>query len=219
MAAIDPSAAPKAKKNSDLPPRATLKIIFDPEGPDSEDEDDEEDMDDEQLGLMGEDEDESSSDDEDTNGGPSDPAKSKKARREAAAEQIKKALEKNDPDSDEEMDVDSLPKTNGLVSKKKKGKAKASEKDEESESDDGDDEEPSLGVEELVLCTLDGNKVYDNDSTLVPLLTSRTELPTTIGHCDRRGSNSVFQSIRGLRCVPHRQLHSGFFRKQHSSRL
>ena len=169
MAAIDPSVAPKDKKNGNVPPRATLKIIFDPEGPDSEDDDDDddEDLDDEQLGLMGEDEDESSSDDEDTNGGPSDPAKSKKARREAAANQIKKALEEIDPDSDEEMDVDSSPKTNGVVSKKKKGKAKALEEDEESESDDGDDEEPSLGVEELVLCTLDGDKVHDNDSTVV----------------------------------------------------
>ena len=167
MAAIDPSVAPKDKKNGSVPPRATLKIIFDPEGPDSEDDDDDEDLDDEQLGLMGEDEDESSSDDEDTNGGPSDPAKSKKARREAAAKQIKKALEEIDPHSDEEMDVDSSPKTNGLVSKKKKGKARASEDDEESESDDGDDEEPSLGVEELILCTLDGDKVRDNDSTLV----------------------------------------------------
>ncbi|KAL8848542.1 MAG: hypothetical protein Q9221_006431 [Calogaya cf. arnoldii] len=114
MAAIDPSAEPEhtGTTNGEIPPRATLKLIYDRSNQ-MDDDDDDEDLDGSEDGsdgqdflkaLMGgqdsaeedededEDEDESSSDDEDVNGGPSDPARSKKARKQAAAEQLMKAL-------------------------------------------------------------------------------------------------------------------------------
>ena len=188
MAAIDPSATPK-KTNDEAPPRATLKIVFDPEGPDSDDDDDDDvDLSDVGMGL---DEDElelSSSDDEDTNGGPSDPARSKKARKEAAAEQIQKVLAENGVDSDDEMDVDGSPKTNGVVSIKSKGKATASKQDEESISEDEDDDDGDVdfhGVEELVLCTLDPAKVLLPLRFSIHLLTPHPELPATSRHCRR----------------------------------
>lgn len=106
MAAIDPTAEPEhtGTANGETPPRATLKLIYD-RSSQIDDEDDSEGSSDEQDYLKAlmegqdsdgededEDEDESSSDDEDVNGGPSDPARSRKARKQAAAEQLMKAL-------------------------------------------------------------------------------------------------------------------------------
>ena len=159
MAAIDPGAQPdqSANANGDAPPRATLKIIYDPNGPGQDEESDEDSEDEDYLkGLLegaGSDEDdedeESSDDEEEKNGGPSDPSKTKKARKQAAVEQMMKALAEND--SDDEMD--DAPAANGELSKRKKGKAKATDLDEEETSDEDDE------MEELVLCTLDPLKV------------------------------------------------------------
>lgn len=169
MAAIDPSATPTyiGTANGDTTARSTLKIIYEPsnlntsEGSDTgsdeekylkallQDRDSEDD----------EEEDESSSDEEEKNGGPSDPSKTKKARKQAAMEQMMKALAENDND---EMDLDSTSRTNGTLSKAKKGKAKATEKDEE--SSDEDDDQGLDTMEELVLCTLDPTKVSNRRS-------------------------------------------------------
>ncbi|KAL8683510.1 MAG: hypothetical protein Q9186_000550 [Xanthomendoza sp. 1 TL-2023] len=170
MAAIDPTAAPEhtGLANGDAPPRATLKLIYDrnnlidddesDDGSDDQDylkalmegrESDEEDEDDE------DDEDESSSDDEDVNGGPSDPAKSRKARKQAAAEQLMKALA--EAVSDDEMEIDGI---NGLSAKKRnkgKGKAMSESEEEHSEEEDGED---GADMEEVVVCTLDPQKNY-----------------------------------------------------------
>lgn len=157
MAAIDPSASPRhsGTANGDTPARATLKILYDPNDP--LDEDDSSQGSEEFLrmeSLIGDDdEEELSSEDEERNGGPSDPSRSNKARKQAAAEQMMKAIAEND--SDNEMSVDSDPLTNGALSKLKKGKGKATEEDEEG-SDDEDDVD---GLDELVLCTLDPDKV------------------------------------------------------------
>lgn len=159
MAAIDPSKVPEKTKDG-APPRATLKIIFDPDGPDSDDDEDDEEFDRVNLGLEDDDLELSSSDDEDTNGGPSDPARSKKARKEAAADQTQKILAENGVDTDDEMDVDGSPKTNGLLSKKRKGKGRATEGDEGEESSEEEaDDESDLEAEEMVICTLDPSKV------------------------------------------------------------
>ena len=157
MAAIDPSAPPKysGAANGDTPARATLKIIYDPTGPLDEDDssqDSEERMYMESL-IRDDDEDESSGEDEEKNGGPSDPSKSNKARKQAAAEQMMKAVADNL--SDDEMNIDGDSKTNGVLSKINKGKGKATEEDEE-DIDDGNNID---GLDELVLCTLDPNKV------------------------------------------------------------
>ena len=110
MAAIDPTAEPEhtGTINGAIPPRATLKLIYDRSSQNDDDDDDDDDSEDSSdrqdflKALMegqdsdgedeDEDEDESSSDDEDVNGGPSDPARSRKARKQAAAEQLMKAL-------------------------------------------------------------------------------------------------------------------------------
>lgn len=172
MAAIDPTAEPEhtGTANGDTVQRATLKLVYDRSGPSDDDDsegDSEDDAADQELlrkllqgkGSDEDDEDEededdeSSSDDEEINGGPSDPSKSKKARRQAAAEQLMKAL--METGSEDEMDVDGV---NGASSiKRNKGKGKAmSEEDEE----DSEDEEDESNMEEVVVCTLDPQKNY-----------------------------------------------------------
>jgi FK506-binding nuclear protein len=159
MAAIDPSADAIEGDGDHKTPRATLKIITLAE--DDEDDDDWEDEDGDDVdslrarlreaGVLGSEDDSDLSEDdesvEETNGGPSDPAKSKAAKREALAKKLKEEA------AAEEMEIDQM--TNG----KSKGKAKAvngdiSEDDSEGDSEDGVDVD-----EELVLCTLDPEKV------------------------------------------------------------
>ncbi len=162
MAAIDPTQPPETDSEGNVPsvPRATLKLIK------TRGEVDEDDLDDEEAGeylesLLAneeddeEDDDEEEEEEEEANGGPSDPAKSKKARREAA---LKKLLEA-DEESDEDME-DAEAKANGV----KKGKEKASDDDEE-DSDDESDSDDGFDLEEYVLCTLDTERV----STFSPL--------------------------------------------------
>lgn len=162
MAAIDPTAEPQhtGSVNGDVPPRATLKLIYDRSDPADDDEDSDSDSidhDDMMKMLTGE-EPESSSDDEDVNGGPSDPAKSKKARKQAAAEQLIKALAETQSD-EEEMDVDGV---NGFPPKtRNKGKGKAIAPLDEDDSEDEDDEDDE-NLEEVVVCTLDPQKVGFN---------------------------------------------------------
>ncbi|KAL8715676.1 MAG: hypothetical protein Q9225_006322 [Loekoesia sp. 1 TL-2023] len=170
MAAIDPSAEPEhtGTVNGDTIPRATLKLVYDRSGS-ADDEDSEagsEDGADEENFLKAllqgkesdeddeDEEDESSSDDEEINGGPSDPSKSKKARRQAAAEQLMKALA--EAESEDEMDVDGV---NGASSKKRnKGKGKAMSEEDEEDSEEEEDDDSRM--EEVVVCTLDSQKNY-----------------------------------------------------------
>jgi FK506-binding nuclear protein len=101
MAAIDPTEAPEVdeKANGTTAPRATLKIVR----TQSSDEDDEEDNEEYMRALLAEsDSEEDSESEEEANGGPSDPAKSKKARKQAALEQLMESI--NNADSDEEME-------------------------------------------------------------------------------------------------------------------
>jgi len=171
MAAIDPSAeAEESGVTPGHPPRATLKIIREPllAGFDDDSEDDDSDFDPEEMDriLMGgvdmDDDEDDSKDDEDTKGGPSDPAKSKKARKQAVEDQLRRELAG-------EMEVD-LP--NGVKSKSKgKGKSANAELDDdedEDEDEDEDDDDDSLDdddddsideLEEFVICTLDPEKV------------------------------------------------------------
>ncbi|KAI9673871.1 MAG: peptidylprolyl isomerase fpr4 [Caeruleum heppii] len=184
MAAIDPSAEPQSEStNGKGPARATLKILR--QGGFDEISDEDSDEEDEYLrGLLGEDSDE---DDEESidqmTGEPSDPAKSKKARKQQAMADIKKALEE---DSDNEMELDGP--ANGVSGKpskgdKGKGKAKATDEDEEDE-EDSDDEGEELEVEEFALCTLDPEKNYQQP------------LDITIGERER-----VFFKVSGTHTV------------------
>ena len=151
MAAIDPTV-----QALDGPARATLKLIR-VQDDDEDDEDDDFDPDNiEELraklladGVLGSDDDSEDEESEDEkNGGPSDPQRSKQAKRDA----LQKKLQE-DADA-EEMEIDQLSKS--VNGSKGKGKALVSDDDDDSEDSDlDDDDEP----EELVLYTLDPDKV------------------------------------------------------------
>ncbi|KAF2083638.1 hypothetical protein K490DRAFT_76412 [Saccharata proteae CBS 121410] len=153
MAAIDPNAEPLVDETlpKGIPPRATLKIIREQtDGEDDDEDDDDDDIDAIRARLQGvvsDEESDESDDEEEKNGGPSDPAKTKKARAEAALKKIMENL--GNEDDDMEIDEES--------GKKSKGKAPALDDDDESD-EESDDE--GVEVEEFVLCTLDPQKQY-----------------------------------------------------------
>lgn len=153
MAAIDPSAEPEFAGSAinSTTPRATLKLIRRPLGSEDDSEDDDEDDENMRALLNGDmdDEDDESSSDEEANGGPSDPSKSKKARKEAAVKALKDAIE----DSGKNTEL-----ANGVNGAGKKGKGKAIALDDADEKM-SDDEDLEDGDEELVICTLDSSQV------------------------------------------------------------
>lgn len=159
MAALDPTEAPEADEDGNIPaiPRATLKLVRH-KYPDLDDED-------EYLQQLmangGEDDDEEDSDidsDDEPNGGPSDPSKSKKAKAEAALKKLIEAAQ-DEEDSDEDMADDADGKTNGVSKAAKKGKEPATSSDDDDESIDTEE----LDMEEFVVCTLDTERVSDRD--------------------------------------------------------
>jgi len=155
MAAIDPGVSRFRPISEGPAHRATLKLVREAISDDDESDEDYDDVDAIRGRLAGaisdeEDEDEEDEDsDEEKNGGPSDPARTKKARKEAAMREIKKLLEE-----EEEMDLDDAP--NGVNgTKANKGKGKATDLDEDS----SEDEDLEREMEEFVICTLDSEKV------------------------------------------------------------
>ncbi|KAH0426699.1 FKBP-type peptidyl-prolyl cis-trans isomerase [Colletotrichum camelliae] len=157
MAAIDPTEAPEADNDGNIPavPRSTLRLVKQRFGDDLEDDGDDE-IDEEYMKALiaANDDDEDSDDDDEPNGGPSDPAKSKKQKQ---ADALKKLIEaaQEEEGSDEEMGD---AKANG---KSKKGKAKASDDDDEDEeSEEDSDDEEGLDLENFVICTLDTERNY-----------------------------------------------------------
>ncbi|KAI1420617.1 hypothetical protein F5Y12DRAFT_108068 [Xylaria sp. FL1777] len=159
MAALDPTEPPEADEDGNIPsvPRSTLKLIRKRASLDG-------DLDDDYLEqLMAGDDDEDSDEDDDDdepNGGPSDKAKSKKAKAEALKKLIAAAEAE---DSDEEMDDDDA-KPNGKGNKKGKEPATSSDDDDESVSSS------DMEIEELVVCTLDTERNYQQplDITIGP---------------------------------------------------
>ncbi|PPJ53870.1 hypothetical protein CBER1_03238 [Cercospora berteroae] len=181
MAAIDPSAEPEGEEGQ--PARATLKIIRQALTEDYSDDEDEEDFDIEELErMLGEQGDsDEDSDEEEANGGPSDPAKSKAARKAAAQKAIEQLIAEQD---DDDMDVDEKPNgVNGKKSAKALGKRPATDdEDSDDEEIDSDDEEE---YEEFVICTLDPEKHYQQP------------LDITVGENERvlfkvSGTHSIF---------------------------
>ena len=184
MAAIDPSAAPEhtGTLNGDTKSRATLKLVYDANPGQDSDFDSDEGSDEEEdylkallAGRESEDEDEDeepSSDDEEENGGPSDPSKTKKARKEAAMQQLMEALETQNENEDE-MEVHKSAKVNGVIKQSKvnngKGKGKATAEDLEDENLEDDTEDSIDGMEEVVVCTLDPEKVGNHCRTFFAL--------------------------------------------------
>ncbi|KAF2850283.1 hypothetical protein T440DRAFT_555199 [Plenodomus tracheiphilus IPT5] len=158
MAAIDPTAAAQIdEENQTL--RATLKLIRIPMDFDDEDDEDDEDMDidDSDIeaiaarlraagALPDGDSDMSDDSESEANGaGPSDPTKSKAAKKAAITKKLQEELE-------DEMDLDAK-KPNGVNGK---GKAKVTDEDSSDEDDFEEDDEP----EEFVLCTLNPDSHY-----------------------------------------------------------
>ncbi|KAJ0419448.1 hypothetical protein BJY00DRAFT_302187 [Aspergillus carlsbadensis] len=141
MAAIDPDETPDFEDDSSRRPRATLKIVRPPPGLDLDEDEDDDDYED--------DEDEDSDDDEEFNGGPSDKEKARKLRAAAALKEMEEAMEEDDSDDGEEFDL------KAAISKLVKGKAPATDDDDEDdESDEG------LELDEMVICTLDPERNY-----------------------------------------------------------
>jgi FK506-binding nuclear protein len=178
MAAVDPDAAPEFEDDVDSskPPRATLKIVRPPPGLDFDDEEDDDDYEEDEGDESDED-----SDDEEVNGGPSDKEKAKKLREAAALKDLEEAMEEDDSEGDDdEIDI------KAAISKLIKGKAPAIDDDEDDEDEDDDDE--GLELEEIVVCTLDPQKVGVTPAIYKPLLCfvanqeSQIALPTTTRH-------------------------------------
>ncbi|KAI2615713.1 hypothetical protein GGR54DRAFT_612462 [Hypoxylon sp. NC1633] len=171
MAAIDPSEAPEADEDGEIPaiPRATLKLIR--KRPSTVDMIPDEYL--ERLMAAGNSDSDSDSDeeedsDDEPNGGPSDPTKSKKARQEAAMLKLIQATQEEE-DSDEEMGDDSdKPKANGVAKASKKGKEPATSSDDD--EDDESIDSSSLDLEQHVICTLDTERNFQQplDITIGP---------------------------------------------------
>lgn len=162
MAAIDPSEPAKHRGSGERgsKSRSTLKVIYSP----TRDDDDDAYIRALQDGVESDglsDEEDESSDDEEENGGPSDLTKASKTKKNAAAQKLLESLaeQSSDDESDDEMELDSaLPKINGdvAISKKPKGKGKAKATSTDEAGSENSDED---SMEEVVLCTLDSEKV------------------------------------------------------------
>ncbi|KAH9902190.1 hypothetical protein F4778DRAFT_736652 [Xylariomycetidae sp. FL2044] len=162
MAALDPTVPPEADEDGNIPnvPRSTLRLIR--KRP-SLDEDLDDEYLDELMGGSSDDEDEEDDSDDEPNGGPSDPAKSKKAKREAALLKLIESAQ-DDEDSDEEMDG---AKSNGIAKPSKKGKEPATSSDDE---DDESITSSDIELDQHVVCTLDTERNYQQplDITIGP---------------------------------------------------
>jgi Nucleoplasmin-like domain len=150
MAALDPSAEPEFQKgDTKKTPRATLKLIRVPA--DLYEDDDSEDSDYEMEDDEDEGENSSDEDKDEVNGGPSDPSKMKKSSK----LDLVKAIAEQDSEEDEDDESDEEAAAKSALMKIMKGKGKAVGAGDEA----SDDEEDSLELEEVVICTLDPEKV------------------------------------------------------------
>ncbi|EXJ53830.1 peptidylprolyl isomerase [Cladophialophora yegresii CBS 114405] len=151
MAAIDPSAEPELEDPDDKrPPRATLKLVRVPD--DMLDDDDE--SDDEDFDLDDDEDDDDEDEDEEVNGGPSEKKSKTKTMDEDAD------MEDEDEDEDEDDDAEAIAQL-AKIMKLAKGKGKAKAVDGEDDADDEDDsDDESLEMDEVVICTLDPEKNF-----------------------------------------------------------
>lgn len=207
MAAIDPDAEPEYENESDAkkPARATLKIVRLPEDLDIDEEDDEdfEDSDDEEYSEEG-------SDDEEINGGPSDKEKAKKRKEAAALKDLEDGMDEDDSESEQPANIKSV------ISQLLKGKAPAT--GDEDDDDEEEDDEEGLDLEEVVVCTLDTEKVSASCGIWIHIwmtgsvLMSAIALPTNSRHYSCGGRANLFQSQRYTRRLLDRKLCDSFRR-------
>jgi FK506-binding nuclear protein len=156
MAAIDPTAEPDFEDGDKKKvARSTLKLIrvpnelFNDESDDSDYDDIESD----------EDEDEESSDEEEVNGGPSDPSKARKSNKLDLVKAIAEQDSDFDSEDEEEDDAKEEATAKAALMKILKGKGKVVGDADKDGDEDDDDDEDSLELEEVVICTLDPEKV------------------------------------------------------------
>lgn len=151
MAAIDPDASPEYEEDADTskPPRATLKIIRIPDDMDEDDDSEDDDFEDD------DEEDSEEDSDEEINGGPSDKEKAKKQKEAAALKDLADSMEEDGSEDGSDIDIAAV------ISKLIKGKGRATGDEEED-----DDEEEGLELEEVVVCTLDTEKVSNIPAAL-----------------------------------------------------
>jgi FK506-binding nuclear protein len=149
MAAIDPSAEPVIDPEDKHPPRATLKMI---RVPDDMLDDDEDDSDDEDFDL--EDLEDEDDEDEEINGGPSE----KKSKSKTEDEDADMEDEDDEDDDDDDDDAEAIAQL-AKIMKYAKGKGKAVDGEEDADDEDDSDDE-SLEMDEVVVCTLDPEKNY-----------------------------------------------------------
>ncbi len=150
MAAIDPNAEPEFEESDKKRiPRATLKIIRVPAELFDDDDSDDSDYD---ANEGEDDEKEAESDEEEVNGGPSDPSRAKKPSK----LDLVKAIAEQESDEDEDDNSEEEAAAKATLMKIMKGKGKATGDAEEA----SEDAEDSLELEEVVICTLDPEKVF-----------------------------------------------------------
>ncbi|KAA8644469.1 hypothetical protein EYZ11_011173 [Aspergillus tanneri] len=145
MAAVDPDEEPDFDGLDTKRPRATLKIIRAPPGMDLDESDDD---------YEDEDEDSEDSDDEEVNGGPSDKEKARKLKEAAIRKEMEEAMDEDDEEDEDEDEDDEGFDLKAAISKLIKGKAPATDDDDDEESEEG------IEFEEMVVCTLDPEKAY-----------------------------------------------------------
>lgn len=192
MAAIDPDASPEFSEefSEDKKPRATLKII---RAPDGMFEDDDDESDDEDYEDVDSDEEEDS--DDESNGGPSDPVKAKMAKKAAALKELEDAMDEDESDDGDDEDL------KAAISKLIKGKGKAFDDEEDSDDDDGE----GLELEEVVVCTLDPERVcFLFILGRVEVLIDCVDLPAAHRLCRRGERAHLLQGYWHPHRLPHR---------------
>ncbi|KAI9925155.1 hypothetical protein ASPWEDRAFT_45910 [Aspergillus wentii DTO 134E9] len=177
MAAIDPDEVPELDDDSKSP-RATLKLVRPPPGMDLDDESDD-DYEDE------EDDDDDDEDDEELNGGPSDKEKARKLKELAALKEME--VDEEDDEEDDEGDFD----LKAAISKLIKGKNPATEDDEDDESEDGVD------LDEMVICTLDPQRNFQQPLDLTVSEDERVFFKVTGTHTIYLTGNYVMPDDEG----------------------
>ncbi len=161
MAAIDPSAEPELEDPDDKrPPRATLKLVRVPDAMFDDDDSDDEDFDLEDV------EDDSDEDEaEEVNGGPSE-----KKSKVKSGDDDEEMEDEDDEEDDAEDDAKAMAQLAKII-KSVKGKGKALDGEEDADDEDDEDDE-SLEMDEVVICTLDPEKVCCLPINFTRMLTS-----------------------------------------------
>jgi FK506-binding nuclear protein len=197
MAAIDPTAEPVYDLEDEKRiPRATLKLVrlpIESYGDDSDEEDSGEDSEDDDLINQ-----------EQVNGGPSNPSKAKKTIK---GNVVQSLIGQDSEDDDSEQ---GLSDAKSALRKLLKGKDKATGEGTSDLDDDDDDDKSEL--EEVVICTLDPEKVllHFNKLRKKPTADFSIALPAALGYRGCRKRADLLQGLWYSRSSPDGQLRDSY---------